>query len=377
MKLKDLGQQYFEKKFYNPYSLISCWPDDNHYALIGSQKSSLFLKILKTLDVYAGTLNLQWNSVIASNHRPTSSIVQNIDMVKIFENSNILERQQLVLNPWYATDFAKIPKDPQILCISWPFIDYTKLKHPPPMILAVVNHYGACNILIKDLIKNEFSISKILINDTFKDIFKYNIKNITTIKSLEDCVENLCITYCCWTNCDNNDENNISYGNLLCATESGWILAFNIIQWKANFIFKFMTNLKSIKCLKIFTFQTQEGIKKKFLFASNVSGIIKIYEIHDNNIEEKSTLWNKEDKMSCRDFDIVYHENLNKVFVAITKSSHFLVFALTTDGQVCTKVHHYTGNFIITGKYIQIVTKIEIIEISISLTYLTSIYLFK
>ncbi|XP_055385622.1 uncharacterized protein LOC129614782 [Condylostylus longicornis] len=247
---------------------------------------------------------------------PTKEILTNNNMVKIYKESNILNRQTLSLDPLYAAEFSDVNIEPSARHICWP-----KKFSFDKNIMAVVTNFGQCDILDFTDLTRTYEKTLVSMNDLITKLFPQ--KKTDNFDILNQLIEDTVITFCCWF----HTEKNI----LLFSTISGWLYAACINDvFDAQLLFKTKTKFYKINRLKLFKYLNEENEFCNGVIVSDINGVIGLYQIKDDEFKELCILWSKKDKMSPKQFNVNFDNDNMKLVISTNKGFHFLMFIVST-----------------------------------------------
>ncbi|XP_073839621.1 uncharacterized protein [Musca autumnalis] len=330
LKITQLALSEFKVDAAHDFCLTSM---GNNIVLSGNSHEFHILEMLHSVELLI-PLPYHVKFVHVSQDKPLTSLINPIDLVRIYETSNAMESQELSLEPLYVYECSVEPAKPRILQADL-------LEGPDNTTLCfMLNTYGACDILQKDAITHEWTTIKTNINQVLiNNVFPVNTpsKDINKFSLFKNFIGTYTITAFTW-----------SYiGDLqviYVATAIGYVIVLKFCYETREFteLFHYKTSLERI---------TYIAAKDNFLIVACTQGQVGLLQIQPTKmaLSEKHYLWSKKDRMGCRKILMNYSQECKSYFLVFCKGAHILAYRLDIEGNILSNSTLYTKGIKISG----------------------------
>ncbi|XP_061393841.1 uncharacterized protein LOC133329383 [Musca vetustissima] len=272
--------------------------------------------------------------VQVSHDKPLTNLSNPIDLVKIYETANVLESQELSMDPLYVYECSVEPIKPRLLQAD------LVQGHNNEHLCCMLNTYGSCELLHKDVLTHEWIVLKTNLNNVLlSNVFPLNktpkdIKNFSTYKEF---IGTYTITAFTWSFIDD-------WPVIYVATAIGYVVALKF-RWETN---EFVELFRCKTSMGRITYMTT---KDNLLIAACNLGQVALLTIDSTRrtLTEKHYLWSKKDRMNCRKAIINYSQLWKSYFIVYCKGANILAYRLDTDGNILSNSTLYTKGIKVTG----------------------------
>ncbi|KAH8398717.1 hypothetical protein KR222_001140, partial [Zaprionus bogoriensis] len=251
--------------------------------------------------------------------RPLDLLAEQVDLQRIYSRSNVLETQQLSLEPTYSALCSMELPEPNLLTVQWA----PTLLPDGQLLLAALNSYGALHWLTK-LPEHafwqpyEFGLDiAATLRDKLQPAFEVPAAKIDTFGRYQAFVDRSWITAFAWR----------APHTLLLGTAAGSLWTLNLSPDASNLLShaQLQTPLDRICYM-----QSREDL----LLVGDNSGLIHLYRHEPASapgIALVKPLWLRADRMGLQQAEITYCAERACYYIACCKAAHLLVWCMPRD----------------------------------------------
>ncbi|XP_055915270.1 uncharacterized protein LOC129948336 [Eupeodes corollae] len=346
MEFKELARSVFKQNAVLAFNLTSS--GGYNVGLLGSTSEAILLE-MKHSTLATHTFPYAVETIKLPAARPAAEVVNKFDMAEIYTQTNNTKRHYFALDPIFVTELSEDPVKFQAVALEW----CPQHLNNNSSLLAVVSSNGACELRSRDTISREWKMKVCNLNQLYLDMFPVpvpvtdpasgpvpepvptTLKN-QTFEDLKEAVENTSTTAFSW-NMDPNFKRSI----FVTANGTGWLLLFSLeTNGVVSCLKKYKTALGRISLVHFFG---------NFILTCSSNGIIKIFALKGNEIEDVDTLWPNADRIPCKKLSMSFCKESSRWICVTSKSAHAIVFILSKEGKLLFKNTSYLGNIKITG----------------------------
>ncbi|XP_013112071.2 uncharacterized protein LOC106090444 isoform X1 [Stomoxys calcitrans] len=301
----------------------------NDVVLWGHCSEFHILEMLYSVDLLI-PLPFRLAQVQMTQKKPLTHLIKDIDLVSIYSDCDVLESQDLSMDPIYVYDCSVEPVKPRLL--------HAELLGNDCQMCCMLTTYGACEMAQRDACTNEWRLVKTNLNKIFiAEIFPItkSPSDIKTFKQFKHFIDNYVITHFTWSP---RAEENVIYVSVA----SGYVVALSYLPDERQFKerFKLKTSLDRIVYMEA---------KDHLLLVASAMGEVLLLNIGPHALTHIDYLWNKKDRMACRHAVINYSEQWSAYVIIYCKGAHILAYLCSTEGHIMANSTLYLKGIKISG----------------------------
>lgn len=304
------------------HDFISSTTDGNCIALLGSKSEVVTLELYNKSSFLMPFPYIEANFQSLSKNRPLDKLAQQVELQIIYDNCNVLEAQQLGLEPVYIAINAQEVPDTNLMAASFS-------PHPlinGQMLLAYLTSYGALELISKkpeqafwDHYELGVDISATL-RDQLQPPFEVPVEKIDTFRRYQSFLDRSWITMFTWCPLKTDNGNYVIF--LGTADGSLWTLTLSPDARTVLSHCELQTMLGRI-CF-MYTFED-------LLLVGDNTGLVHLYRF--NAAEEEGLLlvkplWLRPDHMGLQQAVITHCPERDCFYIVCCKAAHLLFWCM-------------------------------------------------